>query len=174
MEFLTALIFLSSYNLFGPTPESIIYMLFSSALLAVTFIDLDHMIIPDAITLPAIPIGIFLAWLILPVTLSSSIYGFIAGAGLFFILALLVPGGMGGGDIKLIGMIGAFLGLKSVLFTIFLGSFLGSIIGIISIALFGKNRKSKIPFGPFLAIGALLSLFYDEFLTDFYIQFFVN
>ncbi|MDH5542491.1 MAG: prepilin peptidase [Nitrospinota bacterium] len=174
VEFICALIFLSSYNQFGVTPASIVYMFFSASLIAITFIDLDHMIIPDVITLPGIPLGLLFAWLILPIGIESSVWGLVSGGALFFILALLVPGGMGGGDIKLIAMIGAFLGLKSVLFTIFLGSFIGSIVGITSIIILGKGRKTKIPFGPFLAIGALLSLFHDEFLTDLYLQLFVN
>lgn len=174
VEFLTALIFTASLARFGLTPTAFAYMAFCSALIAVTFIDLDHFIIPDSITLPGTAVGLILAWLVLPVTLKSALLGAGIGAGLFWILAVIVPHGMGGGDIKLMAMIGSFIGLKGTLFTIFLGSLFGSIIGIIGILVFGKNRKTKIPFGPFLAVGGLMALFWEEQLTRLYIDIFVR
>lgn len=174
VEFLTALLFTASLASFGLTPTAFVYMGFCSALIAVTFIDLDHFIIPDSITLPGIVIGLLLTWLVLPLTINDAMLGIGVGAGFFWILALLVPQGMGGGDIKLIAMVGSFIGLKGTLFTIFLGSLFGSILGIIGIAVFGKSRKSKIPFGPFLAIGGLMALFWEEQLTRIYFDIFVK
>ena len=174
VEFLTALLFTASLYKFGLTPTGFVYMAFCSALIAVTFIDLDHFIIPNSITLPGIIIGLLLAWLVLPVPINSALLGAGIGGGLFWILAMIVPHGMGGGDIKLMAMIGSFIGLKGTLFTIFLGSLFGSIIGIIGIVMFGKSRKSQIPFGPFLAAGGLMALFWEEQLTRLYVDIFVR
>lgn len=173
VEFLTGTVFAVCFVKFGFNPAAVIYMAFSSALLAVAFIDIDHMIIPDGISLPGIPIGLISAWLFLPLTIYDSLLGFFVGGGILFLLALAVPGGMGGGDIKLMGMVGAFLGLKGALITIFAGSFIGSIVGGFGILFYGKGRKSKIPFGPYLVMGALLALFHERELIRLYLKIFV-
>lgn len=151
---------------------------FCSAIIAITFIDLDFQIIPDAITLPGIPIGLIAGSLILPDPFErSSVLGFreafiglLSGGVLFYLIAVLSKGGMGGGDIKMMAMVGAFLGWKSTLLTTFAGSLLGSIIGIFLMAFKGKGRKTKIPFGPFLAAGAIISLFYGQEISAFYLN----
>lgn len=169
VEMLTAVLFAACLHKFGLTAPALVYMALCASLVAVIFIDLDHLIIPDKITLPGIAAGFLCAALFLPLPMSDSFFGFLAGGGIFFILALLVPGGMGGGDVKLMGMIGAFLGLKAAFLTIFLGSLLGSIGGLAGILAFGKGRKSKIPFGPYLAVAAIASIFFkDELITIYW------
>ena len=170
VETLTGLLFVACYAAFGLTGAAAVYMALSSALVAVLFIDIDHFIIPDAITLPGIPIGLLCALFILPLSISDALIGVVVGGGILFLIAVIAPQGMGGGDIKLLGMVGAFLGWKSALITIFLGSLVGSVGGIIGMIALGKGRKSKIPFGPYLAIGAFLAMFFENEIIELYIR----
>jgi leader peptidase (prepilin peptidase)/N-methyltransferase len=155
----------------------IAYCMLCSALLVITFIDLDFQIIPDRITLAGIPVGIVAGSFLLPdpfmrasaLGFKASIIGFLGGGGLFYLIAVLSRGGMGGGDIKMMAMVGSLMGWKSVLLTIFLGSFLGSSIGIFLMIYKGKGRKSKIPFGPFLAFGTVITLFFGQEILMWYL-----
>ena len=156
---------------FGLGWSSTAYALLFSALLVISAIDLSHQIIPDRITLPGIVLGLLCASMILPVGLLDSVLGVLVGGGLLWALAWASPylfgrEGMGGGDIKLLAMIGAFLGWKPVLLTIMVGALVGSVIGLGLIALKVMRRDQYLPFGPFLALGAVVSLFfYRELLT---------
>lgn len=156
---------------------------FCSAMLVIIFIDLDFQIIPDSVTIPGIIVGFIAGSLILPdpferdslLGLKGSLTGLISGGGLFYLIAILGhiafrQEAMGGGDIKMMAMTGAFLGWKAVLLTTFSGSLLGSVAGIFLMVFRGKGRMAKIPFGPFLAAGAVLSLFYGQEMLAFYLQ----
>ena len=162
IETITGLIFLSLYLNFRISPQFFIYALLCTSLIIIAFIDLEHKIIPDVITFPGIIIGLIISLTIPHITLINSIKGLLIGGGLFYAIAILSRGGMGGGDIKLIAMVGSFLGWKNVLLTIFLGSFFGSIAGIALIILKKKNRKDMVPFGPFLSLGAIISIFFGR------------
>ena len=162
VELITGLIFLSLYFNFLISPQFFIYALLCTSLIIIAFIDLEHKIIPDVITLPGIIIGLTLSLTMPHITLINSIKGLLIGGGLFYAIAIISRGGMGGGDIKLIAMVGSFLGWKNVLLTIFLGSLFGSIVGIVLIILKKKNRKDMVPFGPFLSLGAIISIFYGR------------
>ena len=158
---------------FGPTWTAALYALLFSALVVVTGTDLSHKIIPNVITLPGMVVGLLGAATVLPVGVINSVVGLTVGGGLLWLLAWLSPylfgkEGMGGGDIKLLAMVGAFLGWKPALLTIMIGSLTGSIIGISLIALRITKRDDYIPFGPFLVLGALLSLFFAQPLLDWY------
>lgn len=173
VELLHGLGFLFIFHEFGPTPQTLIYLLFFASLVAVIFIDLSHQIIPDLITLPGIVIGVIAAATILPPGLKDSLIGLFLGGGLFYLVAVLSVAilkkeGMGGGDIKLIAMIGAFLGWQAVLLTIFLAALSGSIIGISMIMTKGRDRTDMIPFGPYLVFGALTSLFWGSGILNWY------
>lgn len=154
-----------------------LYACFVSSLVVITFIDLDFQIIPDRITLPGIPLGIIAGSFLLPdpfmraeqLGLVPSLIGFAAGGGFFYLVAVLSRGGMGGGDIKLMAMVGGLMGWKSVLLTTFAGSLTGSLLGIFLMIFRGKGRKSKIPFGPFLALGALVTLFFGQEILIWYL-----
>lgn len=159
---------------FGWVWQTPVYALLFSALLVITLIDLTYQIIPNEITLPGMVIGMIAAGIILPQGFWSSLIGLVLGGGLFYLIAdlsqrILKQEGMGGGDIKLIAMVGAFLGWKSVLLTIFIGALLGSIVGLFLILVKGKGRRFPIPFGPFLALGALTSLFWGGEILRWYI-----
>src|SRR3972149_2477490 len=121
------------------------------------------------ISIPGIIIGLIASAFILPSGIKGAIFGTLLGGGIFFVIAVVSRGGMGGGDIKLIAMIGSFLGLTDVLITIVLSSFIGSVVGILMMVMFGKGRKYKIPFGPFLAIGGIMSLFFKTEILEWYL-----
>jgi leader peptidase (prepilin peptidase) / N-methyltransferase len=156
---------------------------FACSLLVVTYIDLDHRLIPDRVTLPGIGVALGLAllnaWYAPPeyrwVALQTWAIGTLVGGGILWLVAwgyALATGreGMGGGDIKLLAMIGAFLGWQGVLVTLLLASFIGSIIGVGVMLVRGGDTKLAIPFGPFLALGALVALFWGDQLITWYLS----
>jgi leader peptidase (prepilin peptidase)/N-methyltransferase len=171
VEFLNAVGYAFIICNFGLNINGLIYALLYSSLIVVTFIDLEHQIIPDRITLPGIIIGFILGATVLPVGWQNSLIGLFLGGGLFYLVAVLSRGGMGGGDIKLIAMIGAFLGWQSALLTIFLGALAGSVVGLFLMTFKGKGRKHRVPFGPFLALGAVAALFWGNYIINWYINF---
>ena len=164
-----------------------------SALLAITLIDVDHWIIPDAITLPGIVAGLAASFLPprgslvaeflhhrlgldrLPGFLASpgfwdSLAALLLGGGLFYLVAWVSRGGMGGGDIKLTAMMGAFLGLRDLGVAIFIGLIAGSGVGIGLMIAGRKTRKDAIPFGPFLALGGICAVFWGRSLVEWYLD----
>jgi leader peptidase (prepilin peptidase)/N-methyltransferase len=173
IEFISGIFAVGVLLKYGMSLEALIYYVFIAALLVITFIDIDHQIIPDVISLPGIPI-FFAASLALPnITVVESILGILIGGGSLFLVAWLYhlltrKEGMGGGDIKLLAMMGAIIGWKGVLFTIFAASAIGTLAGMLVILKTGKTMKLKIPFGPFLAIGAIAYIFFGPQLIAWY------
>jgi len=173
VEGITALSSLFLMMKFGLSLSFIIYFAFVASLIVITVIDLYHQIIPDVISLPGIGVGLLASFLIPQTTFFNSLIGTLLGGGSLFLVATLYQWlfkreGMGGGDVKLLAMIGAFLGWKSVILTILLSSFIGSITGILIMVLKGKDFKYAIPFGPFLSLGAVIALFYGDSLIRWY------
>lgn len=174
IEGITALSSLFLFMKFGPSLSYLFYFAFVAALIVITVIDLYHQIIPDVISLPGIGVGL-IASLILPqITFLNSLFGVLLGGGSLFLVAtcyewLFKREGMGGGDVKLLAMIGAFLGWKAVILTILLSSLIGSITGILIMVVKGKDFKYAIPFGPFLSLGAAISLFYGQNIINWYL-----
>ena len=174
VEGITALSSLIVFMEFGPSLSYLFYFSFVAALIVITVIDLYHQIIPDVISLPGIGVGLLASLMIPQITFSNSLLGILLGGGSLFLIAtvyqwLFKREGMGGGDVKLLAMIGAFLGWKAVILTILLGSLIGSITGIIVMVSKGKDFKYAIPFGPFLSLGAVIALFYGENLIRWYL-----
>ncbi|MEW5948767.1 MAG: prepilin peptidase [Thermodesulfobacteriota bacterium] len=174
IELATGLLSLAIFFRYGVSWACLFYFIFVAALIAIIFIDFDHQIIPDIITYPGIIAG-FISSLILPnITYRDSLIGIILGGGILYLIALgyLILAkreGMGGGDIKLLAMIGAFLGWQALPFTILVSALLGSVVGIIAIIKTGKDARMAIPFGPFLSIGAMLYLFWGKAATQWYL-----
>jgi leader peptidase (prepilin peptidase)/N-methyltransferase len=166
-----ALAVLLKYDL---TLAALIYFTFIAALLVITFIDLDHQIIPDVISLPGI-VFFFLAGRLIPgPSWIASLGGILVGGGslLAIILAYAwITGGegMGGGDVKLLAMIGALLAWQGVLFTIFFSSVLGTLVGLPIAWRSGRRLKAKLPFGPFLSLGAVAYIFFGPQLIALYL-----
>jgi len=175
VEGITALSSLLLIMKFGPSFAYLIYFAFVAALIVITVIDLYHQIIPDVISLPGIGVGLLASLLTSQISFSNSLLGILCGGGSLFLIAtgyqwLFKREGMGGGDVKLLAMIGAFLGWKAVIVTILLGSLIGSITGIILMVSKGKDFKYAIPFGPFLSLGAVAALFYGERIIYWYLH----
>ena len=149
------------------------YFVFSASLLVIIFIDIRLQIIPDVISLPGIVLGFLFSLVSDTVTWQSSLLGILAGGGVLYAVALLYAtlrkiDGMGGGDIKLLAMIGAWLGWQALPFVILMSSTTGSIIGLIAMRSQKKGGQTRIPFGPFLSLAALMYLFYSEKILNYY------
>lgn len=176
VELMSGVLALACFARYGVTWTALILFVFAALLVVITFIDIDHRIIPDTITIPGIPIG-FLASFVLPfATWKESLLGIASGGGGLLAVALSYQfiakkEGMGGGDIKLLAMIGAFLGWQGVLFTIFFSSLLGTIVGILVILKTRQGRNAAVPFGPFLSIGALSYIFQGREIIAWYFDF---
>lgn len=143
------------------------FFLFAAALLVIIVIDIHHQIIPDVISLPGIVLGFLFSFITPALSWQDSLIGILAGGGILYAVAmgyylLRKVDGMGGGDIKLLGMIGAWLGWQSLPFVVFFSSLTGSIIGLIAMMYQKKGGHTRIPFGPFLSISALLYLFFSQ------------
>ncbi len=166
MEAVTGIVFVLTGRRFGPSWPIIPYLIFVSSLIVIAFIDIEHFIIPDVISLPGILAGLLISFFpFMIVNIYEALIGVICCAGAFYLISILgkyiwKKDALGMGDIKLIAMIAAFLGWKGGLMTIFWGSLFGSIWGLILILSKRKTRMDIIPFGPFLCLGALLSLQY--------------
>jgi leader peptidase (prepilin peptidase)/N-methyltransferase len=179
VEALNAAGYVGLFWYFGLGWPAMAYGLLYSALLVVAGTDLSHKIIPNTITFPGMAVGIISAATVLPLGLLNGVIGLVVGGGILWLLAWASPylfgkEGMGGGDIKLLAMIGAFLGWKPALMTIMLGSLLGSLVGITLIAARVIKREDYIPFGPFLVCGAVVSLFFGQPILDWYQGFFAG
>jgi len=170
VEFVSGVLYVLLWFKFGFSIPFAVYAGLTSTLLTVALIDYDHKIIPNIITLPSIAIGLGLSVWVLPTTPLTSLLGLLVGGTLFYLIAIISKGGMGGGDIKLIAMIGAFLGWQGALFTIFSGALLGSLVGVMLMVLGKKGRKDKVPFGPFLSAGAILFILYGNDLIHWYLD----
>jgi len=174
VELLTAVLFLLAARRFGPSLDLAAALVLLGALVAITGIDLDHQIIPDVITLPGIVVGALLAVVLHPAAWLDTLSGILVGGGLFLVIILASGGGMGGGDMKLGAMMGAFLGWKLVLLAILLGVFAGGAVAIGLLVTGTKGRKDPVPFGPFLALGAVVSLLWGNTLLAWYLSRFLD
>jgi leader peptidase (prepilin peptidase) / N-methyltransferase len=173
VELCNGLLYILLYSQYHLSVQGLVFALLATALLIVSCIDLVHMIIPDVITLPGIVVGMCTSLWLTPVGIGNAVMGVLLGGGLFLLMAVLSVvilhrEGMGGGDIKLIAMIGTFLGWHAVLVTIFLGAVLGALVGIILMLVGLKERKEPLPFGPFLALGAFLAMVWGDTMLTWY------
>ncbi len=176
IEALSGFLFVSTFQFFGLSPATLVYWLFLAALVTITFIDLDHQIIPDVISLPGIVVGFLCSFAVPWLPWLDSLFGVLAGGGILLAIAWLYEmltrrEGMGGGDIKLLGMIGAFLGWKAVFPVIFFASLGGTLIGVPVMLLKGKSSRFALPFGPFLAVAAVVYLFWGPIIVQWYLSF---
>lgn len=174
VEALTAGLFVLAYATFGLSVALIPALILLPALVAITFIDLAHQIIPDVITLPGILTGVAANLATGTVSWTDSVIGAMGAGALFFVIILASGGGMGGGDMKLAAMLGAFLGWQLTLVALFLAVLGG---GATAVAILGSGRlgrKDPIPFGPFLAVGGAVALFWGPRLLTWYLNVFTG
>ena len=168
IEIITALLLLAGFFKFGLTFDFLVYFVLAPTLVIITVVDIKHQIIPDVITLPGLVLGLVAGSY--SIGYVNSFMGFLLGCGLFYLLAILSNGGIGGGDIKYIAAAGAFVGWQKVLLIIFIGAVLGTFLGLFQIAFQKKTRKNIIPFGPLLSVATLITLFYGNLLIKLYID----
>lgn len=179
VEGMTGLLFVLAFFRFGFSWATPVYWIFLGALVVVSFIDLDHQIIPDVISLPGIPLGFLLTFAVPWLSWTDSLFGILLGGGSLAFIAwgyyvLTRNEGMGMGDVKLLAMLGAFMGWKAILPIIFIGSLVGTIFGLPLMFMKGANGKLAIPFGPFLSLGAIIYLLWGPFLVRWYLSLWMN
>ncbi|MCL5277503.1 MAG: prepilin peptidase [Deltaproteobacteria bacterium] len=160
---------------YGPGTDAAILFILSSALIAITFIDIDHGIIPNVLSYPGIVLGFLSSFLLHLNSPAGSLSGMLVGGGILLTVAYVykkIAGveGMGMGDVKLMVMLGAFLGWQASIFIIIVSSLLGSIAGVGLMIFAGKTRKYAIPYGPFISASAIVYLFYGRPLIDLYLK----
>jgi len=175
VEFTSACLCSALYWKFGLTPGFAVLVAFCASLIAIFWIDLDHMIIPDVISLNGVGVGAVCAaagW-IPDLDWKLSLVGIIFGGGLLYLPAVIyekVRGveGLGGGDIKLLAMIGAFTGPQAVIFVLFSSSLVGTVIALAIMAVRGEGASSPIPFGPFLTSSAIIYVFAGKHVMNYF------
>ena len=176
IELITGAVFLGAFLLLDSPAILIQRLLFSCAMIVLFVIDLEHRILPDVITLPGIVLG-FAFSVFLPPGWGNSLIGIALGGGSLWLMGELYfrirhEEGMGFGDVKMLAMIGAFLGWKLMLLTLVLSSFLGSIVGVAMIALKRGDMKYALPFGTFLALGAIVAAAVGDGIIEWYAAFY--
>jgi len=180
IEAINGLFYLYFYWQFGLSHQFLIFSILSSALLAIFFIDIEFQIIPDAITLPGIILGLALSWLPGGIGIINAVIGMLVGGGALYLMALLgdwifKKESMGGGDIKMSAMLGAFLGWKQIFLIFICSSVVGLLVSLVLMVFSKKLRQSRVvPFGPFLAIAAAVAMLYGRQIIDFYINNFLS
>lgn len=175
VEALTAVLAVLLFRKFGLSPSFVLSFLFICCLIVITFIDLDLQIIPDVITLPGIPFFSLAAVFFMNLSFLDVALGILLGGGVLYAVAfgyerLTKREGMGSGDIKLLAMLGAFLGAKSLIFILLASSLTGAVVGIALILAKGKDMKYAIPFGPFLSLAAVAYIFFGDYVTWWFLS----
>ncbi len=175
VELLNACIYLFTYIKFGFSLEFFFYAIVFSILIVIAFIDLEHMIIPDVLII--LILGFSMIYKLLLYILYSkspdllnSMGGLILSGLLFVLIILVSRGGMGGGDVTLIGSFGFILGIKNIFLTTFLSFILGAIISVFLLITKIKGKKDPIPFGPFIILGFFITVFWGEQLINWYVS----
>jgi leader peptidase (prepilin peptidase) / N-methyltransferase len=176
LELATLVLFLVHGAVFGWSALLVVRLLFACAMVVLFAIDLEHHLLPDVITLPGIVAGLLFS-IVLPPGIVDSLLGVLVGGGVLWLIGEAYyrysgQEGMGGGDVKMLAMIGAFLGWKLVLVTLVLSSVAGSLIGVLVIAFRRGGMKYALPYGTFLALGALAASLVGERLVSWYLGFY--
>jgi leader peptidase (prepilin peptidase) / N-methyltransferase len=169
IEGLTALLFAAAAWRSASIADLLVACLFLAALVAIAGIDLEHQLIPDRITLPGILVGFLTSFLGTRTSWLDSLLGVLAVGGTLLAVTVLSGGGMGGGDVKLGAMMGAFLGYKLALLALFLAVIGGGCVALSLLFTGIRRRKDPIPFGPFLAMAAAITLLWGERILTWYL-----
>lgn len=173
VELVTGFLYAFTFYKLGFQMELAIGLLLASLLVIITVSDWVYMLIPNRVLLFFL---VFIVGLRIVEPLDpwwDVLLGAAVGFGILYLLAVVSKGGMGGGDIKLFFVLGLFLGTKATVMTLFLASIIGAIFGFIQIILKGYEKRRPIPFGPFIAIGAILAYFYTDEMINWYIEMFI-
>ena len=180
VEALNGIIYVLLYIFFYQVKLDFVFLaLISSTLLAILVIDLKEQLIPDVLVVIVLISSIIHKALLhflegIPFPLTDSLLGLIIAGGLFLLIVFVSRGGMGGGDVTLIGALGFVLGVRGILMVIFLSFVLGSVISIFLLAARIKSRKDPIPFGPFIVISFYITLFFGDNILNWYTGLFIQ
>lgn len=172
IELFTGLIFFIIYFFTGWQTILLPRLVLASILITLAVIDLDTYRLPNPIVFTGMVAGIVFSIFTRHPTLPGALLGFLAGGVPLYLIAVVSKGGMGGGDMKLGAMIGLYLGWQNVLLALFLASLTASVMGIVLMAAGRIRRRDPFPFGPFLAVGTFLVMFWGEALTNWYLSIF--
>ena len=177
VELAAGLLSLALFIRYGLTYQYFMYLIFTLDLFIISFIDLRHKIIPDVLSLPGILVGLAASFALLDIKWLDSIIGILVGGGTLYLIGFLYKlltgkEGMGGGDVKLLAMIGAWMGWRALPLIVLMASASGTLAAIVFILHSGKGFRTRIPFGPFLSLGAVTYLFLGDELTRWYIGLF--
>lgn len=174
VELLNGFLYTIIFYFYGATIDFAFYSLLLSILVIISFIDCYHQIIPD--TLVAIVFILTISYKLLlfilykiPFNLKYNMLALLLGGGLFLLIALVSKGGMGGGDIKLISVLGFILGLKKTILNILLSFIIGAVFSVILLLLKKKGKKDPIPFGPFINIAFCITIFFGDCIINWYV-----
>jgi len=173
VEAATGALFVACLVRFGLAPQAAVAIVFSCLMLVLALIDYDHMILPDRITLPGIVVGLATQLWAPLAGLVPAVIGALLGAGILLAvwglwLVVRREEGMGLGDVKMLALVGAFLGWQGVLVTLFFGALSGSAVGLALMRRGSVDMRSKLPFGVFLSLGGLVALFFGDTLVAWY------
>jgi leader peptidase (prepilin peptidase)/N-methyltransferase len=169
IELLTGMIYLWCFAIFGISLLSIKAMIFVTFLIGITFIDLDYQLILDKVVIWLAGIGVFINLVMPSLAPADILLAVVTGGGLLLFIAVITRGGMGGGDIKFVAALGIWLGFKLTLLTVLLSFLIGGLGSVLLLLTHARKRKDFIPFGPFIAVSAFLSLLYGEQLIGWYL-----
>jgi len=175
VELMTGFLFAGLFRKFGLSSETFVFLILGLLLIVISFIDIDYRLILNKITLPGIVLGAILTLSFRVLSYKQVLMGFAIGGGGLLMIALLGAllfrkESMGMGDIKLAAMVGVFLGVKGVAFTLLFAFFVAALFSIGAMALKKANRKSQIPFGPFIAVASVVYLFWGEQMIHWYLR----
>jgi leader peptidase (prepilin peptidase)/N-methyltransferase len=174
VELVTGALFVGAYLLYGATPLGLVRIAFGCAMIVLFVIDLQHRILPNAITVTGVPIGFALS-LVLPPGWRESFIGLVLGGGVLYVIGeayyrLRGIDGLGMGDVKMLAMIGAFLGWRLTLVTLIFASFTGALVGVALLSSGRGGMKAALPFGTFLAVGAVVAAVAGDQIFSWYVS----
>ncbi len=175
VELITGLLFVFTVYHFGLSFEALQYLIIIGFLIPVFIIDLEHSIIPDGLNIGILVVSIFSV--LIQIYTGDKVWsdlinhglGLLLGGGFFLLIAMVTNGAMGGGDIKIMGALGFLFGVKNTLLLMFLSFVIGGVLSLILIGLKIKTRKDYIPFGPFICIAAMITIFWGQEILQWYL-----
>ncbi|MFS1512763.1 prepilin peptidase [Chengkuizengella sp. SCS-71B] len=173
-ELITGILFVWIYSITGFTGEFIIGLLLVSLSVIITVSDLKYMIIPNKVLIFFLPFTILARFLFLSQSIWYYVIGFFVGGGILMLLAIISRGGMGMGDVKLFAIYGLIIGFEQIFLALFIASVIGSLVGITLILLKKIQKNQPISFGPYLALGTLITYGYGDEIIQWYHSFLLN
>jgi len=170
VEMVTGLIFLFNAYFFIEGALIATGIILGALLLALSMIDIDRQILPDKLTLLGLALGLIISFIRPDIHPLTAVAGVFAGGGFLFVIAFVSRGGLGGGDIKMMAFVGSFIGPALVMLAIFLGAFIGLLANIPGLISGQVGLKSRMPFGPFLAVASIIMWFFGDSLLSWYLN----